>query len=388
MDDDQEKAFNKHLKYTRSNKGKTAMIKEVQHRVSILPSDFDQDIWSLNTQSGILDLKQGTLSEHSYAQFMSKITNTEYSDKMDCPRWRQFLDDIFDGDQALIQYIQKAVGYSLTGSTQEQCMFICVGNGRNGKSTFLDTISDIMGDYAANIQPETIMVKQISSSANSDIARLKGARFVTTVEPNEGVRLNEGLVKQVTGGDRVTARQLYGQEFEYTPEFKIWMGTNHKPIIRGQDDGIWRRLHIIPFNVQIPKDKVDKTLKDKLRQEYVGILNWAVEGCLLWQRDGLEPPSIVTQAVSEYKTEMDVIAAFLDECTERGPGETRAHILYQAYKEWAKDNGQYIMSNTKFGLELNKRFNKVKDRNGWKYLGILLVDDKKPYQLQIGLSGE
>lgn len=388
VDDDQEKAFNKHLKYTRSNKGKTAMIKEVQHRVSILPSDFDQDIWSLNTQSGILDLKQGTLSEHSYAQFMSKITNTEYSDKMDCPRWRQFLDDIFDGDQALIQYIQKAVGYSLTGSTQEQCMFICVGNGRNGKSTFLDTISDIMGDYAANIQPETIMVKQISSSANSDIARLKGARFVTTVEPNEGVRLNEGLVKQVTGGDRVTARQLYGQEFEYTPEFKIWMGTNHKPIIRGQDDGIWRRLHIIPFNVQIPKDKVDKTLKDKLRQEYVGILNWAVEGCLLWQRDGLEPPSIVTQAVSEYKTEMDVIAAFLDECTERGPGETRAHILYQAYKEWAKDNGQYIMSNTKFGLELNKRFNKVKDRNGWKYLGILLVDDKKPYQLQIGLSGE
>ena len=302
---------------------------------------------------------------------------------MDCPQWKQFLQDIFDGDGDLIHYIQKAVGYSLTGSTEEQCIFFCVGNGRNGKSTFLDTISDIMGDYACNIQPETIMVKKVSSSANSDIARLKGARFVTTVEPNEGVRLNEGLVKQITGGDRVTARHLYGQEFEYTPEFKIWMGTNHKPIIRGRDEGIWRRLHLIPFSVQIPKEKVDKSLKDKLRQEYVGILNWAVEGCLRWHEEGLELPPVVAKAVSEYKSEMDVVATFLDECTERGPGEVRAGELYQAYKEWTKDNGQYLMSNTKFGLEVVKRFERKKDRDGWKYLGLRLADDKKPYRLWV-----
>lgn len=161
---------------------------------------------------------------------------------MDCPQWRVFLEQIFDHDQEMIRYIQKAVGYSLTGSTQEQCMFFCVGNGRNGKSTFLDTISDILGDYACNIQPETIMVKPYNGTANSDIARLRGARFVTTVEPNEGCRLNEGLIKQLTGGDKVTARFQYGHEFEYTPEFKIWMGTNHKPIIRGRDEGIWRRI--------------------------------------------------------------------------------------------------------------------------------------------------
>ena len=183
VDDDQEKALNKHIKYTRSNKGKSALVKEVQHRVSILPSDFDKDIWALNTKSGVLDLRSGQLSNHHYSQYLSKITNVEYSDKADCPRWRQFLDDIFDGNGELIRYIQKAVGYSLTGSTKEQCIFFLYGNGRNGKSTFLEVISDLLGDYTCNIQPETIMVRKVSSSANSDIARLKGSRFVTTVEP-------------------------------------------------------------------------------------------------------------------------------------------------------------------------------------------------------------
>lgn len=386
VDDDQEKALNKHIKYTRSNKGKSALVKEVQHRVSILPSDFDRDIWALNTKSGVLDLRSGQLSDHHYSQYLSKITNVEYSDKADCPRWRQFLQDIFDGNGELIRYIQKAVGYSLTGSTKEQCIFFLYGTGRNGKSTFLEVISDLLGDYTCNIQPETIMVRKVSSSANSDIARLKGARYVTTVEPEEGVRLNEGLVKQLTGGDRITARHLYGQEFEFNPEFKIWMGTNHKPIIRGRDDGIWRRLHLIPFSVQIPENKVDKELKDKLKREYVGILNWAVEGCLLWQREGLKQPKEVAEAVSEYKSEMDVVAAFLDECTQTGPGEVRASALYQSYRDWAKENGQHIMSNTKFGLEVTKRYNKVRDNVGYKYLGVQLADEAKPYQLKFGNS--
>ena len=188
----------------------------------------------------------------------------------------------------------------------------------------------------------------------------------------------------MTGGDRITARHLYGQEFEFNPEFKIWMGTNHKPIIRGRDDGIWRRLHLIPFGVQIPENKVDKELKDKLKHEYVGILNWAVEGCLLWQDEGLELPKEVADAVNEYKSEMDVVAAFLDECTQRGPGEVRASVLYQAYRDWAKENGQHVMSSTKFGIEVVKRFEREKDRNGMKYLGVRLTDDKVPYQLKIG----
>lgn len=381
VDEDQEKAFNKHLHYTRSNKGKQAMIREIQHRLASLPSDFDKDIWHLNTQNGVLDLKSGQLEEHSSNRMLSKITNTEYSDKIDCPRWKQFLEDIFAGNKELLSYIQKAIGYSLTGSTDEQCMFFCVGNGRNGKSTFLDTISDIFGDYTANIQPETIMIKPYSGAANSDIARLKGARFVTTVEPNEGVRLNEGLVKQLTGGDKVTARFQYGSEFEYSPEFKIWMGTNHKPIIRGRDEGIWRRLHLIPFNVQIPKDKVDKNLKYKLKREYVGILNWAIEGCLLWQQEGLDLPQVIAQAVEEYKGEMDVVTSFLDECTERGVGDIKASDLYQSYKKWALDNGQYVMSSTKFGIEMSGKYDKKKSHGVYKYFGLMLRREHHPYAI-------
>lgn len=249
-------------------------------------------------------------------------------------------------------------------------MFSCVGNGRNGKSTFLDTISDILGDYACNIQPETLMVKPYSGSANSDIARLRGTRFVTTVEPNEGNRLNEGLIKQLTGGDKVTARFQYGHEFEYTPEFKIWMGTNHKPIIRGTDLGIWRRMHLIPFDVQIPENQVDKTLKYKLKREYMAILNWMVEGCLLWQREGLKLPKKVKQAVNEYKSEMDVIQTFLDECCEVTTIEywTGATELYNVYVNWARINNEYIHSSKKFGAELTKKgIEKKRFRDGNKY---------------------
>lgn len=381
-DEEQEKAFRKHVKYTRSNKGKKAMIKEMEHRVSILPAQFDRDIWSLNVQNGVLNLRNGDLKEHNAELYLSNVAFAEYSDKFDCPRWKSFLDEIFAGDKELIHYIQKVIGYSLTGSTQEQCMFFCVGNGRNGKSTFLDTISDLLGDYARNIQPETIMVKPYNGSANSDVARLKGARFVTTVEPNEGCRLNEGLIKQLTGGDKVTARFQYGQEFEYSPEFKIWMGTNHKPIIRGRDEGIWRRLHLIPFNVRIKK--TDPNLKYRLKREYTGILNWALEGCLLWQREGLKMPNCVSNAINEYKGEMDVVASFLDECTERGPGEVKASELYQVYKEWAKDNGQYVMSSTKFGIEIGQKFEKRKTHGAYVYSGIRILKEYKQYSLLIG----
>ena len=382
-DEEQEKAFRKHIKYSRSNKGKVALKKEVQHQASIMPHHFDRDIWQLNCQNGVLNLQNGSLMEHDSKQFLSKVSNTEYSDKMDCPQWRAFLEQIFAGDQELIRYIQKAVGYSLSGSTREQCIFVCVGNGRNGKSTFLDTISDILGDYACNIQPESLMVKSYNGSANSDIARLKGARFVTTVEPNEGCRLNEGLIKQLTGGDKVTARFQYGHEFEFTPEFKIWMGTNHKPIIRGTDLGIWRRMHLIPFDVQIPDAQVDKALKFKLKREYMAILNWMIEGCLLWQREGLTMPDKVKAAVSEYKTEMDVVQSFLDECCEITPIEywTGATELYNVYVNWARINNEHIHSSKKFGTELTKKgLEKERFREGNKYK-VMIRKEYQEYKL-------
>ena len=379
--EDEEKQFFKHLKYTRNNRGKTNMLKESEHRLPTLPDEFDKRKDVFNCMNGVISLRDGKLHEHSYEQYLSKISYVEYTDNIDCPMWIEFLNQIFGHDQELIDYIQKAVGYSMSGSTKEQCVFFCYGNGRNGKSTFLDIISAIMGDYATNIQPETIMVQNRQSGANSDIARLKGARFVTTVEPNEGARINEGLLKQLTGGDIVTARHLYGREFEFEPEFKLWMSTNHKPIIRGRDLGIWRRMHLIPFTVQVPDEKVDKNLKYKLKKELSGILNWAVEGCIKWQREELEMPEAVKEAVKEYQSEMDVISAFLDECTERGPGEIKASELYKAYTHWADENNEYKMSNTRFGKEIALRYEKVRNRSGFVYQGLRLNADYEPYQI-------
>ncbi|MCH5463531.1 phage/plasmid primase, P4 family, partial [Secundilactobacillus sp. HBUAS58055] len=299
--EDAEKAFRKHLKHSRSNAGKKAMMDEIKHRVPVLHNEFDKDKTLLNVVNGYVDLTSGILKDHDIEKMFSRQARVEYTDAIDAPEWQQFLNQIFGNNQELIDYVQKAVGYSLTGSTKEQVMFILYGNGRNGKSIFIDTISDALGTYAKSMQADSIMVKQSNGSANSDIARLEGARLVTSSEPNDGLRLDEGLVKQLTGGDTVTARFLYGKEFEFKPEFKLWLATNHKPIIRGTDDGIWRRLMLIPFDVKIPDNRVDKDLKYKLQREEVGILNWMVEGALKWQREGLIPPQIVQQASKDYR---------------------------------------------------------------------------------------
>lgn len=381
---DMEKQFMKHYKKSRSFTGKTNMLKEAEHYSPILPSMLDRKKILLNCRNGIVNLRTGEFMPHCKEEYITKITRCAYDpDASDTPQWDKFLDDIFGGDRDLIRYIQKAVGYSLSGSTTEQCAFFLYGTGRNGKSTFLEIIRSIMGDYATNIQPQTIMVKPSSgSSPNSDIARLKGARLVTSVEPNEGMRIDEGLLKQLTGDDVVTARKLFGDEFEFKPEFKLWMATNHKPIIRGTDTGIWRRIHLIPFTVQIPENKVDRHLKFKLAKELEGIFRWAVEGCRLWQSEGLRMPKAILDAVKEYRHEMDVISAFTDSCCTVGKGEVKASQLYAIYAKWADENNEYKMSNTKFGAEMQKRYERVKKRDGLAYVGISLGSDS--YSVSIG----
>lgn len=371
-------AWDKFLKKTRSNSSKKAILNEVQHRVPVLHGEFDQDKTLLNTSNGYVDLSSGILYEHDIKKMFSQQADVDYTDNIDCPEWSEFLDQIFDNDQELIHYIQKAVGYSATGSIKEQVMFILYGNGRNGKSIFIDTISDILGTYAKSMQADSIMVRQNSSGANSDIARLESARLVTSSEPNEGVRLDEGLVKQLTGGDKVTARYLYGKEFEFKPQFKLWLATNHKPIIRGTDDGIWRRLMLIPFKVQIPTDKVDKDLKYKLQRESVGILNWIVEGALMWQREGLNPPASVTNASRQYREEMDVISLFVDDCCEVSDSyRAPAGELFKKYQSWANENSEYSMSKQKFGREMRQKFEMKKTMNGRFYLGLKISQDSR-----------
>lgn len=383
-DGDKEKAFEKHIKRSRSFTGKTNMLREAEHYSPLLPSMMDKKKNYLNCRNGIFDLKTGQLMPHRKEAYITKITRCPYvEDPVDIPQWTKFLNDIFGGDRDLIRYIQKAVGYSLSGSTAEQCAFFLFGTGRNGKSTFLEIIRCIFGDYATNIQPQTIMVKPSSgNTANSDIARLKGSRLVTSVEPNEGMRIDEGLLKQLTGDDVVTARKLFAEEFEFKPEFKLWMATNHKPIIRGTDTGIWRRIHLIPFEVQIPSDKVDRHLKYKLAQELDGIFRWAIDGCMLWQKEGLRMPKAVLDAVKEYQHEMDVISAFIDSCCITGGGEVKASQLYSVYARWADENNEYKMSNTKFGVEMQKKFERVKRRDGLAYSGITLGSEF--YSVSIG----
>lgn len=373
-DDEMAKQFAKHMKASRSNKAKKAMLAELMHRVPITPAQMDKHTFAFNTPAGVLDLKTGHLWEHRPDQYITKMAKVDYTDKADCPLWLSFLSEIFGSDKDLIRYVQKAVGYSMTGSIDEQGIFFLFGTGRNGKSTFLNIVRSIMGSYAANIQPETIMVKPASGSANSDIARLKGARFVTSAEPNEGMRLNEGLIKQLTGDDPVTARKLYGDEFEFKPEFKLWIATNHKPIIRGTDTGIWRRIHLIPFTVQIPDDKVDRQLSYKLRSELPGIMKWAVNGCILWRTEGLHMPRAVLDAVKEYRGEMDVVGSFIESCCrEVEQGEIEASLLYAEYARWARENNEYEMPQRKFGAEIRKRYDYKRGSTGrFIYKGLIL----------------
>ena len=361
-DEDKQTELLKWANRTASNKGKEAMVKETQHLDGIPVMMEEMDCYSdyLNCQNGIVNLRTGELLPHDSNFMMSNICYGEYDPNGKDPKmWLSFLEDVTNGDKDLQDYLQKCVGYSLTGSIREQCAFFLYGLGNNGKSTFLDTISDLLGTYGGNVQPETIMMRSnAQGGANSDIARLRSKRFVTTVEPNEGVRLNEGLVKQLTGGDKVTCRFLYGDEFEYSPEYKIWMGTNHKPVIRGTDTGIWRRIRLIPFEVNIPKEKVDKNLKYKLRKELPQIFKWAVDGCIKWQREGLEPPKVVDDATKEYKVEMDILASFVDACIEIDYVNGKvipAQDLFEIYVAWAKKNNEFEMTSSKFFREITKK---------------------------------
>lgn len=383
-EEDAIKARQKHIKYSRNTTGKNNMLKECEHLLPIAPDKMDKDLDVFNIQNGYIDLKTGQLKEHDKTKFFTRISNTEYTDNADAPEWDKFLNDIFMGNQQLIKYIQRAIGYSLSGYTKEQVMFVLYGNGRNGKSVFLDILNEVFGTYAMNIKPDAIMVTKNSSDATPEIAKLDGARLVTTTEPNEGERFDEGLIKQLTGGDRVTARKLYENEFDFTPQFKLWMATNHKPYIRGRDEGIWRRMVIIPFEKQIPLSEIDYDLTKKLKGELSAIMNWCVEGYLEWQRIGLAEPALIKAQRDSYRTEMDSIQAFIEECCAlHENAEIQAGIFFSMYDEWAKENNQHRMSSTKFGREISKRFSKMKKRGKVHYSGITINEEMDSFTLNM-----
>jgi len=344
----------------------------------ITPDDLDADIWKLNCKNGVIDLKTGKLTPHKRDYYMSKLCPIEYNPDSHAPIWMDFLKDITGGSSKLMKYLQKAVGSSLSGDTSEQVLFVLYGTGANGKSTFLNTVSGLLGDYARNTPPETFMAKRIETIGN-DIARLQGARLVTAIEINEGQRLSEALIKSITGGDRVTARFLYGEYFDFQPQFTPFLVVNHRPVIRDTSYSIWRRIKLIPFTVTISEDKKDKQLPAKLREELPGILSWALEGCLLWQKEGLEMPDEVKTATEGYREDMDTFSAFIEECcvVEEGRKVPNRGIRY-AYETWCRENGDYPLGQKLFNAKMTERGFSVKrsGANGSRnWHGIGLVEE-------------
>jgi len=341
--------------------------------IPVTPEALDTDPWLLNVENGTFDLRAGQLREHRREDLITKIAPVQYDPAAKCPTWEAFLRRVMADDAGLIRYMQKAVGYALTGDVREQCLFIAHGTGANGKTTTFTTVAAVIGGYAAHTPTETLLVKR-SDTIPNDVARLHGMRFVTAAEAECHRRLAEALVKQMTGGDKMAARFLHGEWFEFTPTFKLFLAVNHKPIVQGTDHAIWRRIRLIPFTVTIPESEQDKTLPEKLRAESAGILRWAVEGCLLWQREGLEPPRAVTEATADYRDEMDTVGAFIDECCVRDPkAETPTPRLYDAYSLWCAANEEKAMSKADFGARLaEKEFTpgRTKTKRFWRGLAV------------------
>lgn len=287
-----------------------------------------------------------------------------------CPQFLAFIDQVTGGDKKLASYLQRVVGYSLTGMTVEQCLFFLYGKGANGKSTFLNVVKALGGPELAKQTPcETLMVKR--TSATNDIARLQNVRIVIANEVEDGSMLAESLVKNMTGGEAMAAKFHYAEYFEFVPKFKLFIAGNHKPTIRGRDEGIWRRIRLVPFVVTIPPAQRDKHMQDKLLKELPGILNWAIQGCTAWLKSGLAQPTVVTDAVNDYREEMDVIGQWVSECCTVGTLlHCKAGEAYRSYKLWSEQNGYRPMAAGTFGRDFGDRFRKVKRNDGNHFEGV------------------
>jgi putative DNA primase/helicase len=318
------------------------------------PGDgWDADPWLFGTANGVIDLRTGKVREERPDDRITKHSPVQYDLHARCLRFEQFLGEIFCGDTDLICYLQRMIGYCLTGSVQEQCVFCWWGPGANGKTTLENVVRYVLGQYAVNLPFSALEMKNRNSN---DLVSLAGARFVTAAETNEGVRLNEARIKVLTGGDPITARRLYHEAFTFEPTHKLVLAFNHKPIIADDSEGMWRRMQLTPFTQQFKREEQDTTLPDKLRAEAPGILAWAVQGCLLWQKEGLGVPKVVAEATAAYREESDHIGQFIADCCVVEAGATVASgALWQRYQQWTAENEEVPLSRKTFGDRLEKR---------------------------------
>jgi putative DNA primase/helicase len=348
-----------------------AMIKlaECQPGIAASPTLFDSDPWLLGVANGVINLRTGEFREARNEDYITKQACVTYDPAATCPLWEKFLSRVFADDAELISFIQRAVGYTLTGTISEQCLFFPYGTGQNGKSTFIECKHRLLGTYAIKASPALYTMNRWGTEPEGEIARLKGTRLATGSETEEGARLAEARVKDITGGDTLTGRELYCHPFNFPPTHKLWIYGNHLPDIRGNDDGIWRRIRLIPFEVKITDGEKDPELLEKLLRELPGVLNWAIKGCLEWRENGLGTPSTVVEATAEYRVEEDEIGEFLAGCYQGGRVERSS--LYGLYLQWAKDCGIKVpLKQKSFSKRIRVR-NGIKDvkSNGKRYWG-------------------
>lgn len=375
-----QKDFEKHLIKSESFRRIQALVGLLKMSKDIKVSDdeLDTDNYLFNVNGITLNLKNGKGFPPEPTNLITKRSKFIYDKDAKCPTWDKFLMQIFNNDFQLIHFVQKAMGYSLSGDVKEQCLFILWGTGANGKSTFLNTLQTLFGDYACSTGTETFMKK--TSEQSNDLARLKGIRLVTTTEVEQGKALSESLIKQITGGDEITARFLYGEFFSFKPTFKIYMATNHKPKIRGADNGIWRRIKMIPFTVTIPPEQRDNDLGNKLLAENSGILNWLIEGFKMWKKEGLKnEPDAIKEANEEYRFDMDSVGTFIADCfSVDATDKWRVHtkIMYDTYLKWCQKNNERVMSQKWLGMRLQEKGIKRLASNSQRFwLGLVLKDE-------------
>lgn len=371
--------YENHIRRSESLPRHEAMMKcaSLDRRIRVMPDEMDLDIWVFAVQNGLIDLHTGICGPANPSQLITCTSSVIFDEKAQCPQWDTFLLRILNNDHELIRFVQKAIGWAMTGDMSEQVMFILYGSGANGKSTFLNTILSILQDYAMSTPTDTFMKKKGDSISN-DIARLRGKRMVTTIEIEQGKFLSESLIKQVTGQDVMTARFLYGEYFDFVPSFKIFMATNNKPVIKGNDLGIWRRIKLIPFTVTIPSEERIPNLQNILLQEASGILNWMIEGCLLWQKERLTDPPCISEANEDYRDDMDIIGMFISDYCICNPGyRVNTKEIYEAYGKWCLETNEYKHSHRYLSLHLQDHgFGKCRDKSSRYWKGLMIKEEK------------
>jgi putative DNA primase/helicase len=382
-DEDKRKELRKHGLKCQAAARLDAMIDlaRTEPEVVLSAQRLDADPWLLGTQNGVLELRTGKFRSAKRDDYITMRTGVAFEPGATCPSWLGFLDMVTGGDRSLSAYLQRVAGYTLTGSTCEEVLFVLYGTGNNGKSTWRETLHFLLGDYAVAADAGLLIERKAPGGATPEIARLKGRRLVAINETSENDQLNEARVKYITSQDKISARNLYQGLFDFDPSHKTFLTTNHKPIIRGTDIGIWRRVHLLPFTVTIPAHEVEKDFRERrLVPELPGILNWALEGLRAYLKEGLDPPAAVREATGAYQQDMDVVGQWIEDRCVRDPQATvPTGTLYGDYVSWAQTQIGWTLNNLKFRRNLTDRgFGAAKGTGGQRLVRGLRLQPPAP----------